>query len=153
MVSSKAATPDAYIAELPSERAALVIRLRDLINAHIPPGYAERMSWGMIGWEVPLERYPDTYNGQPLVYAGLAAQKNHTALYLNCVYASQERTEHLKAAWAASGRKLDMGKSCLRFKRAEGVAEDVLAEAIAAVPIDTFIAEYEASRARREILP
>jgi uncharacterized protein YdhG (YjbR/CyaY superfamily) len=146
MVSSKAATPDAYIAELPPERAALVSRLRDLVNAHIPPGYEERMSWGMIGWEVPLERYPDTYNGQPLVYAGLAAQKNHTALYLNCVYASQERTESLEAAWAGSGRKLDMGKSCLRFKRAEDVAEEALAEAIAAVSVDTFIAEYEASR-------
>jgi hypothetical protein len=146
MVSSKAATPDAYIAELPPERAALVVRLRDLINAHIPPGYEERMSWGMIAWEVPLSRYPDTYNKQPLVYAGLAAQKNYTALYLNCVYASEERTERLKAQWAASGRKLDMGKSCLRFKRAEDVAEDALAEALAAVPLDTFIAEYEASR-------
>jgi hypothetical protein len=146
MVSSKAATPDAYIAELPPERAELVSRLRDLVNAHIPPGYEERMSWGMIGWEVPLSRYPDTYNRQPLVYAGLAAQKNYTALYLNCVYASAERTERLKAAWAESGRKLDMGKSCLRFKRWEDVAEDALAEAIAAVPVDTFIAEYEASR-------
>ena len=148
MVSSKAATPDAYIAELTPERAALVSRLRDLVNAHIPPGYEERISWGMIGWEVPLSRYPDTYNGQPLVYAGLAAQKNYTALYLNCVYASEERTERLKAAWATSGRKLDMGRSCLRFKRAEDVAEDALAEAVAAVPVDTFIAEYEANRSR-----
>jgi uncharacterized protein YdhG (YjbR/CyaY superfamily) len=148
MVSSKAATPDAYIAELPPERAALVARLRALVNAAIPPGYVERMSWGMIGWEVPLETYPDTYNGQPLVYAGLAAQKNHTALYLNCVYASEERTERMKRAWTATGRKLDMGKSCLRFKRWEEVAEDVLAEAIAAVPVEAFIAEYEAGRAR-----
>jgi uncharacterized protein YdhG (YjbR/CyaY superfamily) len=146
MVSSKAATPDAYIAELPPERAALVARLRDLINAHIPPGYEERMSWGMIGWEVPLSRYPDTYNKQPLVYAALAAQKNYTALYLNCVYASAERTERLKAAWAAAGKTLDMGKSCLRFRRAEDVAEAALAEAIAAVTVDAFIAEYEASR-------
>jgi Domain of unknown function (DU1801) len=146
MVSSKAATPDAYVAELPPERAALVSRLRDLVNAHIPPGYEERMSWGMIGWEVPLSRYPGTYNKQPLVFAGLAAQKNHAALYLNCVYASAERTERLKAAWAAAGKTLDMGKSCLRFKRPEDVAEDALAEAIAAVPVDTFIAEYEASR-------
>lgn len=148
MVSSKAATPEAYIAELPPERAALVARLRALVNAAIPPGYVERMSWGMIGWEVPLETYPDTYNGQPLVYAALAAQKNHTALYLNCVYASAERTERLKQAWAATGRKLDMGKSCLRFKSGEDVADDVLAEAIAAVPVQAFIAEYEASRAR-----
>lgn len=146
MVSSKAATPEAYIAELPPERRDLVSRLRDLVNANIPDGYVERMSWGMIGWEVPLERFSDTYNKQPLVYAGLAAQKNHTALYLNCVYASEERTQRLKDAWAAAGKRLDMGKSCLRFKSADQVAEQVLAETIASIPIETFIAEYEAGR-------
>jgi hypothetical protein len=146
MVSSKAPTPEAYLAELPPERAAFVSRLRDLVNANLPPGYVERMNWGMISWEVPKERYPDTYNGQPLVYAGLAAQKNHTALYLNCVYASQARTERMRQAWAESGRKLDMGKSCLRFKRPEDVAEDVLAETIRSIPVDRFIAEYEAGR-------
>jgi hypothetical protein len=148
MVSSKAPTPEAYLAELPPERAALVSRLRDLINANLPAGYVERMSWGMIGWEVPLQRYPDSYNGQPLVYAGLAAQKNFTALYLNGVYASEARTERLKAEWTATGRKLDMGKSCLRFKRAEDVAEEVLAETIRSVPVDRFIDEYEAGRRR-----
>jgi hypothetical protein len=148
MVSSKAPTPEAYLAELAPERAALVARLRDLVNANLPEGYVERMNWGMISWEVPSERYPDTYNGQPLVYAGLAAQKNFTALYLNCVYASEERTERLKSQWAASGRKLDMGKSCLRFKKADDVAEDVLAETIRSIPVDRFIAEYEAGRAR-----
>jgi hypothetical protein len=146
MVSSKAPTPEAYLDELPPERAGFVSRLRDLVNANLPDGYVERMNWGMISWEVPLERYPDTYNGQPLVYAGLAAQKNHTALYLNCVYASEARTERLKAAWAAAGRKLDMGKSCLRFKRPEDVAEDVLAETIRSIPVERFIAEYEVGR-------
>ena len=146
MVSSKAATPEAYLAELPPERAALISHVRDLVNAHLPPGYVERMSWGMIGWEVPLERYPDTYNGQPLAYAGLAAQKNHCALYLNCVYASEARTARLREAWAAEGRKLDMGKSCIRFKKRGDLAEEVLARTIASVPVTTFIAEYEASR-------
>jgi hypothetical protein len=146
MAGSKATTPEAYLAELPPERAELVSRLRDLINGNLPDGYVERMSWGMISWEVPTERYPDTYNGQPLVYAGLAAQKNYTALYLNCVYASEQRSERLKAQWAASGRKLDMGKSCLRFKRPGDVAEDVLAETIRSIPVDRFIAEYEAGR-------
>lgn len=148
MVSSKAPTPEAYLDELPADRAALVSRLRDLVNANLPDGYVERMSWGMISWEVPSERYPDTYNGQPLVYAGLAAQKNYTALYLNCVYASEGRTERLRSAWAAAGKKLDMGKSCLRFKRAEDVAEQVLAETLRSIPVDRFIAEYEAGRAR-----
>ncbi|HYJ83445.1 MAG TPA: DUF1801 domain-containing protein [Allosphingosinicella sp.] len=148
MVSSKAPTPEAYLDELEPERAAFVARLRDLVNANLPDGYAERMSWGMISWEVPLELYPDTYNGQPLVYAALAAQKNHTALYLNCVYASEERTERMRSAWAAAGKKLDMGKSCLRFKRPEDVAEQVLAETIRSIPVDRFIAEHEAGRAR-----
>ena len=146
MVSSKAATPEAYLAELPPERAALISHVRDLVNAHLPPGYVERMSWGMISWEVPLERYPDTYNGQPLAYAGLAAQKTHCALYLNCVYASEARTARLREAWAAEGRKLDMGKSCIRFKKRDDLAEEVLARTIASVPVDAFIAEYEASR-------
>ena len=146
MVSSKAATPEAYLAELPPERAALISHVRDLVNAHLPPGYVERMSWGMISWEVPLERYPDTYNGQPLAYAGLAAQKNHCALYLNCVYASEARTARLREAWAAQGRKLDMGKSCIRFKKRDDLAAEVLARTIASVPVDAFIAEYEASR-------
>ena len=146
MVSSKAATPDDYLSELPPERRALVSRVRDLVNANLPDGYVERMSWGMIGWEVPLERYPETYNGQALVYAALAAQKNHTALYLNCVYASQERTERLKQQWVDAGKKLDMGKSCLRFKREDQLAETALADAIRAVPVETFIAEYEAGR-------
>ena len=124
----------------------MISHVSDLVNAHLPPGYVERMSWGMISWEVPLERYPDTYNGQPLAYAGLAAQKNHCALYLNCVYASEARTARLKEAWAAEGRKLDMGKSCIRFKKRGDLAEEVLARTIASVPVTTFIAEYEASR-------
>jgi hypothetical protein len=148
VVSSSAPTPEAYLSELAPDRAGLVSRLRDLINANLPDGYVEGMNWGMISWEVPLSRYPVTYNGQPLVYAALAAQKNYTALYLNCVYASQERSERLKARWAESGRKLDMGKSCLRFKRAQDVAEDVLAETIRSIPVDRFIAEYEAGRSR-----
>ena len=148
MVSSKAATPDDYIAELPQERQALVSRVRNLVNANLPVGYVERMSWGMIGWELPLERYPDTYNGQPLVYAALAAQKNHTALYLNGVYASEARTQRLRDGYAAAGKKLDMGKSCLRFRKADDLAEDVLANAIASVPVEDFISEYELSRRR-----
>ena len=148
MVSSKAATPEAYLDELPPERRELISRVRDLVNANLPAGYVERMSWGMIGWELPLERYPDTYNGQPLAYAGLAAQKNHNSLYLNCIYASEERTRRLAEAYAAGGKKLDMGKSCIRFRKAEDLAEDALAKAIASVPPETLIAEYEAARAR-----
>ena len=147
MAGSKATTPESYIAELPPERAALVSHVRKLVNDALPDGFVERMSYGMIGWEVPRERYPDTYNGQPLGYVGLAAQKNHVALYLYGVYGSPERTKQLADDYAAAGKALDMGKSCIRFKRADQLAEDALARTIASLSVEEFIAACEASRA------
>ena len=143
MVSSKAATVAAYLDELPPERRAEIAIVRDLVNAALPEGYVEVMSYGMIGWVIPLQDYPVTYNGQPLAYAGLAAQKNGNSLYLNCVYASTKRTERLRGAWAASGKKLDMGKSCIRFKRASDLALDVVRDEIAATAPAELIALYE----------
>jgi len=146
MVSSKALTVADYLAELPSERSAVVAHVRDLINRAMPDGYREGMGYGMIGWVVPLEDYPDTYNGQPLAYVGLVAQKNHFSLYLNCAYSSPDRTERIKAAFAAAGKKLDMGKSCIRFKRIDQLAEDVLAAEIASTPPAEFISISEEAR-------
>ena len=146
MVSSKAATVSEYLAELPNDRRAEIERVRSVVNAALPDGYEEGMSYGMIGWFVPLESYPETYNKQPLAYAALAAQKNGNSLYLNCVYASKERTERLRQAWAAAGKKLDMGKSCIRFKKADDLALDLLAEEIGSTPPDRFIRIYEEAR-------
>ena len=146
MVSSKAATVAEYLAELPADRRDELERVRNLINSALPDGYREGMGYGMIGWVVPLERYPDTYNKQPLAYAALAAQKNSNSLYLNCVYASKERSERLKAAFAAAGKKLDMGKSCIRFKKAEDLALDAIAEEIASTAPDEYIRIYEEAR-------
>ena len=148
MVSSKAATVAAYLDELPTERRAEIEKIRDVVNAALPAGYREGMGFGMIGWVIPVEDYPDTYNGQPLAYAGLAAQKHSNSLYLTCVYASAERTERLKAAWAATGRKLDMGKSCIRFKRADDLALDLIRLEIASTTPEQFIAMYEAVKKR-----
>ena len=147
MVSSKAATVADYLAELPEDRRAQIERLRDLINDALPDGYAERMNWGMITWEVPLELSGPTYNKQPLAYAALAAQKNSNSLYLNCVHASKERTERLKAAFAGAGKKLDMGKSCIRFKKADDLALDVIRDEIASVTPSEFIRIYDEARA------
>ena len=146
MVSSKATTVTDYLAGLSPERAEVVAHVRDLVNSAMPDGYREGMGYGMIGWVVPLEVYPHTYNGQPLNYVGLAAQKNHFSLYLNCVYSSPERTERLKAAFAAAGKKLDMGKSCIRFKRVGDLAEQALAAEIASVSPAEFIAIAEDAR-------
>jgi hypothetical protein len=146
VASSKAATVADYLAELPADRRAEIERVRNLINSVLPDGYREGMGYGMIGWVIPLERYPDTYNKQPLAYAALAAQKNSNSLYLNCVYASKERSERLKAAFAAAGKKLDMGKSCIRFKKADDLALDAIAEEIASTTPDEYIRIYEEAR-------
>lgn len=147
MVSSRATTVAGYLAELPADRRAEVERIRDLVNDALPPGFVEGIGYGMIGWVVPLARYPITYNQQPLAYAGLAAQKNHYSLYLNCVYASKERADRFAAAFAAAGKKLDMGKSCIRFKRADDLALEVIRDEIASTTPDDFIRLYEEARA------
>lgn len=146
MASSAAKTVAAYLAELAPERRAVVGAVRDLVNAHLPPGYVEEMSYGMIAWNIPLARYPKTYNGQPLCYAALAAQKNAYSLYLNCVYADSERERRLREAYARAGLKLDMGKSCLRFKSLDGLLSDEVGTIIASTSVEQYIAMYEASR-------
>ena len=145
MARSDAATPEAYLAEQDPGRRAELARVRDLVNANLPDGYAERMAWGMISWEVPLDVSGPTYNKQPLVFAALAAQKNHNALYLNCTYASPGSTERLKQAAAAAGKKLDMGKSCIRFKRAGDLPLDEIAEEVRSTTPAEFLATTRAA--------
>ena len=143
MVSSKAATVDAYLAELPEPRRAVVAAVRDLVNRHLPEGYAEGMNWGMISWEIPLSRYPVTYNGQPLPYVALAAQKQYFALYLSGCGEGSPHHAALHQAYAEAGRKLDMGKSCLRFKSLDALLLEDIGKVIASTPVDDFIARYE----------
>ena len=147
MARSDAATPDAYLAELEPERAAELGRVRNAVNAAMPDGYVERMAWGMISWEVPFDVSGPTYNKQPLVYAALAAQKSYNALYLNCVYPSAERTERLREAFAAAGKKLDMGKSCIRFQRADDLPLDAIAREIGSTTPEEFARLNAAARA------
>jgi uncharacterized protein YdhG (YjbR/CyaY superfamily) len=148
MVSSQAATVAEYLDELPEERRAVVARVRQTVLDHLPAGYQETMRWGMISYEIPLERYPDTYNGQPLAYIGLAAQKRHYALYLMGVYADSDQERRLREVYAERGLRLDFGKSCLRFRRLEELPLDLIAELVAATPPEAHIAQYEASRKR-----
>ncbi len=148
MPRSDAVSVADYLASLPPERRAVVAKVRDLVNANLPAGYAETMAFGMIGWGVPLARYPNTYNRRPLGYVALAAQKNGYSLYLMGVYAIAEQERALRAAAAAAGKKLDMGKSCLRFKKPEDLPLQAIGELIAGVGVDDYIAAYEASRER-----
>ena len=148
MASSKAGTVEAYLQELPEQRREVVATVRKLVNRHLPQGYVETMNWGMISWEIPLARYPATYNRQPLGYVALAAQKNHYALYLMGVYADSQNEKDLRQAYARAGRKLDMGKSCLRFRKPDELLAEEVGAIIGAMSVDACIAQYEASRVR-----
>jgi len=143
---SEAVTVEEYLADLPEDRRAAISVVRDVVNAHLPPGYVETMGSGMIGWAIPLADYPDTYNGQPLGIAALASQKNHMAIYLMGLYASEPEETWFRDQYAQRRLKLDMGKSCVRFKRLEQVPLDVIGEVIAKVTPELLIARYEAAR-------
>jgi len=146
LMQSDATTVEDYLASLPEPRRTPVAAVRDVVNAHLPEGYEERMDWGMISWVVPLEDYPDTYNRKPLCYASLASQKRHMAIYLMGLYTDGPEAQWFRAQYAERGMRLDMGKSCVRFKSLDDVPLDILGEAIARIPVGEFIARYEASR-------
>lgn len=143
---SDAHTVTEYIARLPEERRAAIREVRGTILANLPEGYEEAMEWGMITYQVPLARYPDTYNGKPLMYAALASQKRHMAVYLTAVYADEEARDEFLEAYRASGKKLDMGKSCVRFTKLENLPLDLIGKVIRAYPVDDYIGIYEAGR-------
>jgi hypothetical protein len=143
---SDAGTVEEYLESLQPERREVVSAVRDVINEALPPGYVEGIAFGMIGWSVPLERFPDTYNGQPLGYVALAAQKRYYSLYLNSVYAGSVEQEAFRRRWETTGRKLDMGKSCIRFKTLDDLDLGLVAEVVAATSVDEFIQQYEQMR-------
>ncbi len=148
MVSSTARTVSEYLASLPTERRAVIAAMRKLIRGNLPEGYREAMNFGMITYEIPLTRYPKTFNGQPLAYVALAAQMNKYSLYLTCAYMDQARVTRLRDAHARVGKKLDTGKSCVRFKSLDDLELDAIAAEIASTTPAQFIERYEAGRAR-----
>lgn len=153
MVSSAATTVDQYLATLPADRRAAIARVREVVNANLPAGLEEGMQYGMISWFVPLARYPDTYNKQPAAIASLASQKQYMSLYLMTVYGDAPTERWFRAAFAAAGKKLDMGKSCVRFKTIDALPLDVIGQAIARVSVDKFVAKMKAVRAKPKARP
>lgn len=139
-------TPDEYIASLPEDRRKAIAAVRNVVRENLPPGFEEGMQYGMIGWYIPLERFPDTYNGQPLGLAGLASQKNYMSLYLNSVYGDPETERWFKERYAASGKRLDMGKSCVRFTKLEDLPLDVIGDTIARADMGRYLAHYAEAR-------
>lgn len=146
MVMSKAKSVTEYLDELPADRRTTISTVRAVVRKHLPKGYKESIGYGMICYTVPLTTYPETYNGQPLCYAALAAQKNKCSLYLMNVYGDGPTAKAFVEGFRKAGKKLDMGKSCVRFKTADDLPLDVIGRTIAATPVKEFIAQYERSR-------
>ena len=145
-MQSDATTVDDYLAELEPDRKASVAAVREVILENLPDGYEEVMQYGMISYIVPTSILAETYNGQPLMYAALASQKRYMSLYLTNVYGDEGSAEWFRQRYAASGKKLNMGKSCVRFRKLEDLPLDVVGEAIALTPMDEFLEIYRASR-------
>lgn len=148
MVTSKAKTVEEYLGELSEDRRRMLSVVRDVIRRNLPEGYRETMQYGMISYVVPLDRFPDTYNGQPLAIASLASQKSYAALYLMNVYGDRAAREWFVSEYKASGKRLDMGKSCVRFRRLDDLPLDLVGKAIARTSLSEFIRHYQQSRRR-----
>jgi len=147
--SDAASVPD-YLASLPDDRREALTAVREVVLARLPEGIEEAMNWGMISYEVPLERYPDTYNGQPLSYAALASQKNHMAVYLMGIYGSDSLRARFEDAYRATGKRMDIGKSCVRFRRLDDLPLDVIGDAVGAVTLDDFLAMHDQAASLRK---
>ena len=145
-MKSSAKTVEQYLKQLPADRQKALRAVRHVIRKNLPKGYEEAMGFGMISYQVPLSVVPDTYNGQPLCYAGLASQKNHMALYLMSIYGDKATEKWFRDRFKASGKKLDCGKSCVRFRKLEDLPLDVIGEAVARMPLNEYVRRYEASR-------
>ena len=139
-------TVDQYLASLPEDRREAIAAVREVVLKNLPKGYEESMESTGIGYVVPHRVYPPGYHcnpSQPLPFVGIASQKNYMAIYLMCVYDDSEHENWFREAWAKSGKKLDMGKSCVRFKRLDDVPLKVIGQAIKRVPVKKFVAHYE----------
>ena len=150
MVSRAATTVEQYLSSLSADQRSAIERVRDTVNAHLPQGYEEGIQFGMISWYIPLARYPTTHNRQPLCLVALAAQKGSNSLHMLTVYGDKKVEAKFRAGFKAAGKKLDMGKACVRFKTADALALDVIATTIADAPVDLYIATYETGLAKRK---
>ena len=148
-MKSSAKTPREYLTALPPDRRKVVAEVRTLVRGRIQKGFKEGVNYGMITWSIPRERYSETYNGQPLAYVCLAAQKNYYTLHLFGAYMSKDAQGTLRKGYAAAGKRLDMGKGCVRFRKLEDLVPEAVGDAIASMSVDDVVAMYEAARARR----
>ena len=148
-MQSDAKTVDQYISELPPERKQAIQKVRQTILENLPEGFEEAMNWGMISYEIPLATYPDTYNKKPLMYAALASQKNHMAVYLSGIYISEKARQDFDTAYKATGKRFDVGKSCVRFRKLDDLPLELIGEAIASVSVEDFVNRTKQVHSRR----
>ena len=145
-----ASTVAEYLAALPADRRAALSAVRKVINENLPDGYEEGMQFGMIGWYVPLSVYPAGYGENPKVplsFVALASQKSGMVLHFLCFYGHPTLSTWFTSEYKKSGKKLDMGKGCVRFKSLEDLALDVVGRTVARVPVQEHMANYRAARA------
>jgi hypothetical protein len=149
VVQSKAKTVDEYLAALPPDRREAINAVRKVILTNLPDGFEEVMQYGMISYVVPFRLFPAGYHcdpNQPLCFAALASQKNYMSVYLMTVYGHKETENWFVKAYKETGEKLDMGKSCVRFKKLDDLPLDVIGQAIGRVSVEKYIKAYEESR-------
>ena len=150
----EANSPDDYISQLPEERQEVVSKLRAIINKNLAKGFQETMSYGMIGWVVPHSTYPEGYHCDPklpLPFMNLASQKNFIAVYHSGVYASEELMEWFVSEYPNHAkRKLDMGKSCIRFKKMDDIPYDLIGELSSKITVDQWVETYETNVKNRK---
>ncbi|MCL7970911.1 MAG: DUF1801 domain-containing protein [marine benthic group bacterium] len=148
---SDATTVEEYLAALPDDRREAIDAVRAVILDRLPEGYQETVNWGMITYEVPLETFPNTYNKQPLMFAALASQKNHMAVYLTGIYMSDEAREEFEAAYRATGKRLDVGKSCVRFRKLDDLPLELIGDTVASLSLEDFIGRVEEVDSTRKV--
>ena len=137
-----------YLEELPEERRTTIETVRRVILENLPEGYEEAMNWGMITYQVPLQEYPDTYNGKPLLYAALASQKNHMAVYLTSIYMQDTERQAFEAAYRQTGKRFDAGKSCVRFRKLDDLPLELIGQSIASCPMPDFVQRVKAVQSK-----
>jgi uncharacterized protein YdhG (YjbR/CyaY superfamily) len=148
-MKSEATSIQEYLAEMPPDRREAIEKVRQTILENLPRGYEEALNWGMITYQVPLEIYPDTYNKKPLMYAALANQKNHMAVYLTGIYMDEKLSQEFEESYKKTGKRYDVGKSCVRFRNLDDLPLEVIADSVRAIEMEEFITRTKALSSRK----
>ena len=153
MATTSARTVSEYLRSLDPERRKTLSAVRKVVNDNLPEGYVEGVVYGIIAWSIPLSTFPDTYNGQPLCCAALAANKNYNSLHLmGAAYGSKQK-DFLRQEFEKRGKRFDMGQGCLRFRTQDDLPLDAIGEVIQRTPAKALIAMHETAHAHKKARP